>query len=286
MKTGNGLLKNFAKLSLDENDFTNWLDKKPLRWVLFMQVIRRASKNKNHQFGMSKTEYQKFGLTKSQAGQIERFLESLCDFNCIKKTGTFQEPNLLKSGTQTHYSGSTVYVLINNEFVDLSRDAKVAKQEPKKEKTGTFQEVSREEIYNTNKIHKEAFTEISFDQPYEKPGNTPLSSAPPPAGIVNRRTATWEEKKEMKQYLLKLLNRTMFEEAEAIERGQLQNHINLRNELGPQEYELRAKRLMQEEFHKKNMGSLSYALKKIKGHVPILKKPDQLVVVSSRSYED
>lgn len=91
------------------------------------------------------------------------------------------------------------------------------------------------------------------------------SSAKSESEIVQRRTVTWEEKNEMKEFLKKALHRDMFEEHGAIERGQLLNHINLRTEIGKDEYELRIKKLMADEFFKKNMGSLSYALRKIRG---------------------
>jgi len=145
MNIGDGLVTNFAKISLEETDFTQWLEKKPLRYALFMQVIRRASKNKGHLFMMSKTEHKKFGLSVSQAGQIERFLDALERFKCIQKTGSNQEAGTLKTGTQTHYTGAIIYRLLNNEFVDLSKTVKIEKQEPKKEKTGSNQEGSREE---------------------------------------------------------------------------------------------------------------------------------------------
>lgn len=146
MKIGNGLVSNFVKLSLDESEFTQWLERKPLRYALFMQVLRRASKNKMHHFMMSKTEHKKFGLSKSQAGQIERFLDALERFKCVQKTGTNQEPGTFETGTEKHHTGATIYRLLNNEFIDLSKSIKIEKQEPKKDKTGTNQEGSREEI--------------------------------------------------------------------------------------------------------------------------------------------
>lgn len=142
---GDGLVTNFAKISLEETDFTRWLEKKPLRYAMFMQIVRRASKNKGHYFMMSKTEHKKFGLSVNQAGQIERFLEALIEFKCVQKTGSNQEPGTLKTGTQNHHTGATIYRLINNDFIDLSKIAKNEKQEPKKEKTGSNQEGSREE---------------------------------------------------------------------------------------------------------------------------------------------
>lgn len=165
MRTGDGLIKNFAKLSLDDSELSWWLDKNPRRKLMFLEVARRASKNKNRQFMLSKTEYEKFLLTAEQAGQIERFLDKLLDVGICQLAGSNQESERSKTGIRKPNNRSRVYVLVNNEFIDLSRTQELPKQESEKKETGSNQEGSREESYKTS-------TRGTTGKEIEQEGNT------------------------------------------------------------------------------------------------------------------
>ncbi len=118
MKKLDKKIKYFTKVTTDEHhELFEWCNKKPLRWAVLMTMSSRvASKDmvtkniKKGEFFFSETEYKKFGLKKSQSGNLRNLIFSLAFFKIIQKVEN-------RKGNRN----STIYRFINSDFIDCSR---------------------------------------------------------------------------------------------------------------------------------------------------------------------
>lgn len=148
-----------------------WLIEKPLRLAVLYEMATRAMKNPDRVCFMSKWEYKKFSLKRSQKNQIERVLRDL-------ETGQERAAYVQRTGRKDNESGAVEYRLVDNIYIDTSKTSKKAQQAAYGPGTGQERAETKEKSrYNKKEIYKEKSLELKSNQSYEEPESTLQSSA-------------------------------------------------------------------------------------------------------------
>lgn len=145
--------KPFRKLFADEhNELFRYLVKDPLLLTIFILCSIRARWNTEpspeglaqQEFWLSQTEYEKFGLKKSQHGQIDRKLQILIKLRLITKTGR-----------RIGNDGASVYRFLPNKIIDINTNpVNEIKREGVTNSKGTGIN-NNEKIYKNDKDYKD-----------------------------------------------------------------------------------------------------------------------------------
>ena len=146
-----------------------WLMQKPLRLAVLYAMASRAMKNPERVCFMSKNEFKKFGLKKSQWNQIERVLRDL-------ETGNKRATYVSRTGRVDEETGAIEFRLIDNIFIDTSKTNKKAQRASHGQPTGNKRAQTKEKSRYKKEIYKEKSLESKSIQPYEE-SEEPLQSS-------------------------------------------------------------------------------------------------------------
>lgn len=125
-----------------------WLIEKPLRIAVLYEMATRAMKNPERLCYLSKNEYRKFSLKRSQWNQIERVLHDL-------ETGNKRATFVQRTGRVDDETGAIEYRLVDNIFIDTSKTNKKTQQAGHEQLTGNKRAQTKEKsIYNKKEIIK------------------------------------------------------------------------------------------------------------------------------------
>lgn len=139
----NTKMRYFTKVTTNANhELFLWLNKKPIRWAVLMNITARVASQEQvttglakGEFFISETECEKFGLKKSQQGILRRTIMELARMKFIEKIES-------KTGNRN----CSVYRFIDSNFIDCSRSS----GEQNREQIENKQRTNREQI-ETNK---------------------------------------------------------------------------------------------------------------------------------------
>lgn len=261
-----------------------------IKEYLFLHYIVSSSRNKNSGW-VTITQVQALEYIDASPRTMSRLVKALSDKRLIEKksrtASSYRITDLLEEKIADKSQWQLTCDLYSSwdEVIEGATYAKMAEDDntASAKMAETYAKMAEDTIYietinnNTSKIVSEKPTQ-NF---------TGVNQASNSDSTFTSKNNSYQEKNELRKNLLVLVRRDQFVESGQIERGFLTHLLSLEQRIGVKEFEARVRRLMADDFHRKNMGSLKYAYQRIKGSERITATAEQLAtVVSTRQYED